>query len=133
MLIALLASPRFVEAQWAYLTPPWNFDTHPKYAGKSIPAIPRNEWEQMAAFDSSAKCEKARLFAREIRNLAPNDRERLLALFAASREEQARADAEPRIAYDIALKKAFADTKVIQESEASTLRWWSASKCVPLR
>src|SRR5262245_36269866 len=52
--------------RWAYMTPPWNFNMHPKYRNKEIQAIPLSEWEQMAAFDSASKCEKARLFARDI-------------------------------------------------------------------
>lgn len=130
---AFLAVPNVVEAQWVYLAPPWNFDTHPKYAGKGIQTIPLSEWERLTAFDSAAQCERARLFGREIRNLSPNDRERLLALFTTGAENRARMEAERPIAHDLALKKAWPDPKVIQESEATTLKWWSASKCVPLR
>lgn len=135
---ALLAVPHVVEAQWAYVTPPWNFDTHPKYAGKDIQAIPLSEWEQLAAFDSAAKCARARLFARDIRNLSPNDRERLVALFATGAEDHARREAQPGIAYDRALKKALPEAlpetkRLAQESDVATLKWWSASKCIPLR
>lgn len=136
--VAFFAAPVIAEAQWAYLTPPWNFDTHPKYAGKDIQAIPLSEWEQLAAFDSAAKCERARLFAREIRNLSPNDREWLVALFATGAEDQARREAQSGIAYDRALKKALPEAlpdvkELVRKSEAATLEWWSASKCVPLR
>jgi hypothetical protein len=133
LVAAFLVVPNVVEAQWAYMTPPWNFDTHPKYAGKDVQAIPLSDWEQLAAFDSAARCERARLFGREIRNLSPNDRERLLALFATGAEEQARMEAERPIAQDLALKRAWPDQRVIRESEATTLKWWSASKCVSLR
>lgn len=133
LVLAILAMPTVAEAQWAYVTPPWNFHTHPKYAGKDIQAIPLNEWEQLAAFDSATKCERARLFAREIRSLAPNDRERLVALFATGGEDQARRQAERPIASDLELKKALQDLKLVQESEAASLKWWSASRCVPLR
>jgi len=133
VLAAALLAPNLVEAQWAYVTPPWNFDKHPKYAGKDIHAIPLGEWEQLAAFDSATKCERARLFARDIRNLSPNDRERLLALFATGAEDRARREAERPIAQDLALKRAWPDPKLVQESEAASLKWWSASKCVPLR
>jgi hypothetical protein len=131
--LLFLAVPTVVEAQWAYLAPPWNFNIHPKYAGKDIQAIPLSEWEQLAAFDSAAQCERARLFGRDIRNLSPNDRERLLALFATGAENRARMEAERPIAQDLALKGTWPDQKMAQESEANTLKWWSASKCIPLR
>jgi len=133
LVIAFWAAPHIAEAQWSYLTPPWNFDTHPKYAGRDIQALPPSEWEQLAAFDSAAKCERTRLFAGDIRNLSPNDREKLVALFATGAEDQARRDAERPIAYDRAMKKAWPDSKLVQESEAAARKWWSASKCVPLR
>ena len=131
--LVLLSALTVVAAQWAYITPPWDFDVHPKYAGKDFQSIPVIEWEQLAAFDSATKCEEARLFAREIRNLSPSDRERLLALFASGAEDRARREAELPIAQDLGLKRVLRDSEMILKSESRTLKWWSASRCVPLR
>src|SRR5512144_1919877 len=98
MLIAVPACA--AEAQWLYLAPPWNFAHHSKYSGMDVRSIPDTEWEQLGAFDTAGRCENARVFAREIRNLSPNDRERLLALFASGAESRARKEARVPIASD---------------------------------
>jgi hypothetical protein len=124
--------PVSAEAQWGYLTPPLNFNVHPKYAGKEILSIPMDEWMQLAAFDTAAACEKGRLFAREIRNLSPSDWEYLMSLFASGAEERARREAQPLLFADSELKKKLHDQSLIEKAESTTLKWWSASKCVPL-
>jgi len=128
------------EAQWAYITPPWNFDRHPQYDGTTARSIPLTEWEQLAAFDVAAQCEKGRLFARTIRNLAPMHREHLLNLFASGADEQARAEADRRLAdYQKLLEHMKAtDTDVakfeesMRTSDLKMREWWEASKCVSL-
>jgi hypothetical protein len=135
--LMLLTMPIVAEAQWAYIAPPWNFD-HPRYSGREVQAIPLGEWEQLAAFDSAAKCENGRLFAREIRDLSPLDREQLLALFASGAEKQARVEAELRLAKREAswrhLKEVDKNVADLEEIESRSARmmlgWWSASKCV---
>ena len=78
--VMLLAMPVVATLRLSgYITPPWNFEHHPKYDGRTARSIPLNDWEQLAAFDSAAQCEKGRLFARTIRDLAPMHREHLLA------------------------------------------------------
>jgi hypothetical protein len=133
-----LAMAVVAEAQWAYMTPPWNFDHHPKYDGTTPRSIPFGDWEQLAAFDSAAQCEKGRLFAREIRDLSPLNREHLLALFASGAEEQARLEAKQLLAENKEFVRRFrtvdTDPTVFDQSVRSAnlkmSEWWSASKCV---
>lgn len=42
-------------------------------------------------------------------------------------------EAELPIAQDLALKRVLRDSEMILKSESRTLKWWSASRCVPLR
>jgi hypothetical protein len=138
LMVMFLTIATVTEAQWAYITPPWNFYYHPKYDGTTARSIPLGDWQQLAAFDSAAKCEKGRVFAREIRHLAPNDRERLLALFASGAEEQARLEARRLLAdheeFWRDLKAVDPNDAALEKSERNAerkvLQWWSASKCV---
>jgi hypothetical protein len=139
LLTAMLLTMAVVaDAQWAYITPPWNFDHHPKYDGRTARSIPPEEWEQLAAFDSAATCEKGRLFARTIRNLSPNNREYLLVLFASGAEEQARFEANRLLVHYKelwgAMKAADTDVAKFEKSEHTSnlkmVEWWQASKCV---
>jgi hypothetical protein len=134
MLVAftIILLPVPAEAQWGYLTPPWNFNVRPKYAGKEMQSIPMDEWEQLAAFDTAVSCEKGRLFARDIRNLSPGDREYLMSLFASGAEERAKQESQPLLLRDSELKKKLNDQTLTEKAETTTLKWWSASKCVPL-
>ena len=139
--VMLLATAVVAEAQWAYMTPPWNFDSHPKYDGKTARSIPLGDWEQLGVFDSAAKCEKGRVFASEIRYLTPLEREHLLALFASGAEEEARVEGRRLRAFHEKLwnewKAVDPDPVALKKSEHSANmklgEWWSASKCVRVR
>ena len=128
--------PVSAEAQWGYLTPPWTFNEHDKYAGREFTSIPLNEWKQEAAFDSAAHCEQARLFAYRIRNLSQGDRERLLGLFASSTETRAADEAEPLMARYRELENAhMKDPKLVdlaRDINWKTIKQWEGSRCVPL-
>jgi hypothetical protein len=125
-----------VEANWAYVTPPWTFNVHDNYAGREFSSIPLKEWKQEAAFDSATHCERARLFAYKIRILPQGHREPLLGLFAGGAEMRANEEAEPLIRRYLELEDShMKDPKLV--AAARDINWkviklWEASKCVPL-
>lgn len=134
--LILFLTPVAAEAQWVYIVPPWNFHVHPEYKGMDIRSIPFTKWEQMASFDTSARCERARVFAREIRMLSPNDREGLLALFASGAEAQAREETKFLLDREQTLRQQITERfpslkELAAETEVRSLAWWSASRCVP--
>ncbi|OGQ82883.1 MAG: hypothetical protein A3F90_20165 [Deltaproteobacteria bacterium RIFCSPLOWO2_12_FULL_60_19] len=124
------------QARWAYMTPPWTFNEHDKYAGREFSSIPVNEWKQEAAFDSAARCEQARLFAYKIRNVPQGHREQLLGLFASGVEKQATEESAPLIARYRDLENAhMKDPKLADAARDigwKVIKQWEASKCVPL-
>lgn len=134
VVFAFALSPASAFAQWAYVAPPWNFDEHPKFKDNDPKGIPMRDWQQLASFDSARRCESAKLFARDIRLLSPNDREYLMTLFASGAEQQARSNAgsliaaERTSARDVGANPQFRDLARLAERKA--LNWWSASKCV---
>ena len=128
--------PVQVEANWAYVTPPWTFNVHDKYAGREVSSIPHNEWKQEAAFDSATHCERARLFAYKIRILPQGHREPLLGLFAGGAEMRAKEEAEPLIRRYLELEDShMKDPKLAagaRDINWKVIKLWEASKCVPL-
>jgi hypothetical protein len=137
----LLATAVVAQAQWTYITPPWNFESHPHYDGKTARSISLRDWEQMGAFDSAAACEKGRLFASEIRSLTPLEREHLLALFASGATEEARAEGRRlRASHEKRWQEWRAvdpDSVKLEQSERRArmqmAEWWSTSKCIRAR
>jgi hypothetical protein len=128
--------PGHAAANWVYVTPPWTFNVHDKYAGREFNSIPLNEWKQNAAFDSATRCEKARLFAYKILALPQADRESLLGLFAGGAEMRATQEAEPLIAkYQQLEGVQVKDPKLaaaVRDINWKLTKQWEGSKCVPL-